>query len=75
MYFLYGSRDVLAAECKNLQDRIELELDGGVIDLPQLEGIVVLNINSWCGGCKIWNNNNGEEHQSKYFVYLLFPVP
>ena len=55
MYFIYGSRDVLEAECKNLHKRIELELDGVKIDLPQLEGVVVLNINSWCGGCQIWD--------------------
>uniref|UniRef100_T2MFN4 Diacylglycerol kinase n=1 Tax=Hydra vulgaris TaxID=6087 RepID=T2MFN4_HYDVU len=58
MYFIYGSRDVLEAECKNLHKRIELELDGVKIDLPQLEGVVVLNINSWCGGCRIWDSSD-----------------
>lgn len=55
MYFFYGSRDVLEAQCKNLHKRVELVLDGQVIPLPQLEGIVILNINSWCGGCKVWS--------------------
>ena len=68
MYFLYGSRDVLQAQCKNLHERVELELDGKVIELPQLEGIVVLNINSWCGGCQIWNNNNEDGTESKYVI-------
>lgn len=54
MYFIYGSKDVIAQECKNLHQRIELELDGKKINLPQLEGILVLNISSWCGGCEIW---------------------
>lgn len=58
MYFIYGSREVFEAECKNLHERVELELDGKKIELPQLEGILVLNINSWCGGCQVWNNNN-----------------
>lgn len=68
MYFMYGSRDVLEAECKNLHERIELELDGRIIRLPQLEGIVILNINSWCGGCQIWNNteNGNTQPQSKF---------
>ena len=60
MYFIYGSRDVIEAQCKNLDRRIELELDGVKIELPQLEGVVILNINSWCGGCQIWTNNNKE---------------
>ncbi len=30
--------------CKNLQKNIELEVDGKVIDLPPIEGLVILNI-------------------------------
>ena len=56
MYFIYGSKDVIAQECKNLHERLELELDGKKIELPQLEGIIVLNISSWCGGCEIWKS-------------------
>ena len=58
MYFIYGSQDVLEPQCKNLDQRIELELDGVKINLPQLEGVVIMNINSLCGGCQIWTNNN-----------------
>ena len=36
---------------------LQLEMDGRKIDLPELEGIVVLNINSWCGGCELWLGN------------------
>lgn len=75
MYFIYGSRDVLEAQCKNLHKRVELELDGHKIQLPELEGIVILNINSWCGGCEIWKNNNGSngtiEPPSRYRLLLL----
>ena len=61
IYFIYGSRDVLEAQCKNLYERLELELDGQSVPLPAVEGIVVLNINSWCGGCQIWDTNeNGD---------------
>lgn len=74
---MYGSRDVLEAECKNLHERIELELDGRIIRLPQLEGIVILNINSWCGGCQIWNNteNGNTQPQSKYVDLILQLIP
>lgn len=56
MYFIYGSKDVIAQECKNLHQRLELKLDGKKINLPNLEGIIVLNISSWCGGCEIWKS-------------------
>jgi len=68
MYFIYGSRDVIEAQCKNLHERLQLELDGQQIALPQLEGIVVLNINSWCGGCKIWNvSETDDQHKASLF--------
>ncbi|XP_028406565.1 diacylglycerol kinase epsilon-like [Dendronephthya gigantea] len=44
IYFSYGVNEVLEANCKNLQEKIQLEMDGKVVELPELEGIVVLNI-------------------------------
>ena len=37
---------------------LQLEMDGKVIELPELEGIVVLNINSWCAGVKMISGND-----------------
>eukprot|EP00794_Sanderia_malayensis_P008826 gene8826-9771_t len=56
MYFIYGSKDVLEQECKNLHERLEVELDGRKVDLTYIEGLLILNIASWCGGCEIWNS-------------------
>ena len=39
---------------------LQLEMDGKKIELPELEGIVILNINSWCGGCELWVNDDQE---------------
>ena len=36
-------------------------MDGRKVELPELEGIVILNINSWCGGCELWASDD-EEH-------------
>ncbi|CAB3996663.1 RNA-directed DNA polymerase from transposon X-element [Paramuricea clavata] len=58
IYFGYGVNEVLEANCKNLQEKIQLEMDGRIIDLPELEGIVVLNINSWCAGVKMISGND-----------------
>ena len=31
-------------------------LDGVELKLPELEGVVVLNINSWSSGCSMWSD-------------------
>ena len=56
-YFGYGTRDIFEGVCSKLNERIALELDGKSIDLPELEGIVLLNINSWSAGCDLWSGN------------------
>uniref|UniRef100_UPI00398EDF0F diacylglycerol kinase epsilon-like n=1 Tax=Pristiophorus japonicus TaxID=55135 RepID=UPI00398EDF0F len=54
IYFFYGTRDCLVQACKDLDQKIELELDGERVALPRLEGIIVLNIAYWGGGCRLW---------------------
>lgn len=39
---------------------LKLELDGERIDLPNLEGIIVLNIGYWGGGCRLWEGMGDE---------------
>ena len=36
---------------------VQLFLDGVEVKLPQLEGVVVLNINSWSAGCTMWTDS------------------
>ncbi|XP_070592106.1 diacylglycerol kinase epsilon isoform X1 [Erythrolamprus reginae] len=60
VYFFYGTKDCLVQECKDLNKKIELELDGEKIDLPSLEGIIVLNIAYWGGGCRLWEGMGDE---------------
>ncbi|GAB1597259.1 diacylglycerol kinase epsilon-like isoform X1 [Argonauta hians] len=64
-YFMYGTKDILDRECHNLQEKLTLELDGRVVELPKLEGLVVLNISSWAGGCRVWEVK-AEEEESEY---------
>ncbi|CAF92675.1 unnamed protein product, partial [Tetraodon nigroviridis] len=58
VYFLYGTRDCLVQECKDLDKRIEL--DGERVELPSLEGIIVCNISFWGGGCRLWEGMGDE---------------
>nr|XP_020639509.1 diacylglycerol kinase epsilon isoform X4 [Pogona vitticeps] len=60
VYFFYGTKDCLVQECKDLDKKIELELDGERIHLPSLEGIIVLNIAYWGGGCRLWEGMGDE---------------
>ncbi|CAL8356420.1 unnamed protein product [Boreogadus saida] len=60
VYFLYGTKDCLVQECKDLDKRIELELDGERVRLPSLEGIIVSNIGYWGGGCRLWEGMGDE---------------
>ena len=41
---------------KNLEKRVILECDGETIPLPSLQGIVVLNIQSFMGGTNFWGS-------------------
>lgn len=59
----YGTKDLLERKCKNLNEKITLEMDGKLIELPELESIIVLNIPSWGGGVDIWNLGNGGPKQ------------
>lgn len=33
-------------------------LDGVELKLPELEGVVLLNINSWSSGCSVWSESD-----------------
>ena len=43
-YAQYGAAEAFSATCTDLQDNIELFVDGKKIELPSLEGIAVINI-------------------------------
>eukprot|EP00088_Acartia_fossae_P033864 TRINITY_DN34740_c0_g1_i2.p1 TRINITY_DN34740_c0_g1~~TRINITY_DN34740_c0_g1_i2.p1 ORF type:complete len:537 (+),score=42.44 TRINITY_DN34740_c0_g1_i2:89-1699(+) len=59
IYFSYGTKDVLERQCQNLNEKLNLYLDGEKIDLPNIESVVVLNIPYWGAGCKPWTLGNG----------------
>lgn len=54
LYLTYGTQQVVERRCQNLQDRLELYLDGVKQDLPEIESVVVLNIPSWGAGVDLW---------------------
>ena len=64
-YLGYGTKDVFESVCHKLNERIAIELDGRAIELPELEGIVLLNIGSWSSGCDMWAGSGLEELPNK----------
>lgn len=41
-------------KCKDLHQNIIVEVDGRQLDLPPLEGVIILNILSWGAGANPW---------------------
>lgn len=55
VYVKMGLRKIVGRKIvKELHKEIKLEVDGKVIDLPALEGIIILNILSWGSGANPW---------------------
>ena len=75
IYLTYGTKDVVYKECKDLDGRLELKMDGQRVDLPQLESLVVLNIPYWGAGVQPWTMGNGnddeENRRNKYSTYIF----
>ena len=64
VYAMIGARKLLPQGkrmCKDLHKDIKLEVDGRKIDLPPIEGIVILNIMSWGSGANIWGPEKDEK--------------
>ncbi|XP_076247982.1 diacylglycerol kinase epsilon isoform X2 [Calliopsis andreniformis] len=55
LYLCFGTQQVVERECKDLDKHIEVYLDQKKIELPSVEGIVILNIPSWAAGVDLWN--------------------
>ncbi|VDK62649.1 unnamed protein product [Onchocerca ochengi] len=54
LFFTFGTKDVLEHACANLDRKIELTVDGTVIPLPPIEGLIILNIPFWGAGVRPW---------------------
>lgn len=42
-------------DCVGLEKKIDLFLDGELVDLPELQAVVCLNIDSWGAGVHLWS--------------------
>uniref|UniRef100_A0A0P4WH02 Diacylglycerol kinase n=1 Tax=Scylla olivacea TaxID=85551 RepID=A0A0P4WH02_SCYOL len=65
IYFTFGTKDVLERECKDLDQRLELFMDGCHVPLPNIESLVVLNIACWGAGVRPWTLGAGGSEAPK----------
>lgn len=64
-YVSAGAGEFIARSAKGISSQIQIECDGRVIQLPsELEGVVVLNINSFMGGVELWKSGSNRGHKS-----------
>ncbi|CAH1781221.1 unnamed protein product [Owenia fusiformis] len=61
-YGVLGGKEILQRTYKNLEQKVILECDGQRIPLPNLQGLVVLNIPSYMGGTNFWGGKKEDEH-------------
>jgi len=55
VYVKMGLRKMMNRKmCKDMNKEIRLEVDGKLIELPPVEGIIILNIFSWGSGASPW---------------------
>lgn len=53
LYLCFGTHQVLQPDCVGLDKSLELYLDGVKVDLPELQSVVCLNIDSWGAGVQL----------------------
>ena len=63
-YVQMGIRKIMnRGICRDFNRLVTLEVDGKRIDLPQIEGIIILNILSWGGGSNPWGSERDDQFQ------------
>ncbi|XP_070143628.1 diacylglycerol kinase theta isoform X2 [Drosophila kikkawai] len=61
-YVKMGLRKIVGRKAvKDLQKELRLEVDGKIVDLPPVDGIIILNILSWGSGANPWGPDKDDQ--------------
>eukprot|EP00529_Nitzschia_sp_RCC80_P008433 CAMPEP_0113469782 /NCGR_PEP_ID=MMETSP0014_2-20120614/16086_1 /TAXON_ID=2857 /ORGANISM="Nitzschia sp." /LENGTH=1176 /DNA_ID=CAMNT_0000362289 /DNA_START=355 /DNA_END=3885 /DNA_ORIENTATION=+ /assembly_acc=CAM_ASM_000159 len=77
-YGFFGAEDIFKASSVNLPNDITLIADGVEVPLPEdSQGIILLNIDSYSGGAKLWANGHKVIRDDGALLdgNLAYPVP
>ncbi|EDW79787.1 uncharacterized protein Dwil_GK17833 [Drosophila willistoni] len=66
LYFCFGTQQVMQPDCERINQKLILHLDNKLIDLPELQALVFLNIDSWGAGCKLCELSNSAEGEVRW---------
>eukprot|EP00794_Sanderia_malayensis_P012297 gene12297-13565_t len=61
VYFKSGLKNMGKSSNLNLQDKIDLEVDGKRITMPNIGGLLIQSISSWAGGSDPWGKEKDEK--------------
>ncbi|XP_076629706.1 diacylglycerol kinase theta isoform X1 [Colletes latitarsis] len=62
MYMTLGLQKLIKRKpLKDFHKEIRLEVDGKLVELPEVEGIIILNILSWGSGASPWGSDTKED--------------
>ena len=64
---LIGGKELLHQTNRDLNRRVRLECDDQIVELPSLQGIVIMNIPSYMAGINFWGS--GENDQVFFFKF------
>ncbi|KAJ8548713.1 hypothetical protein ON010_g10957 [Phytophthora cinnamomi] len=63
-YSQFGAKNFIVRTCAGLPEKIDLVCDGKHIALPEgTEGVILLNINSYGGGSKLWHDDAESDNE------------
>ncbi|XP_053962871.1 diacylglycerol kinase epsilon [Anastrepha ludens] len=66
IYFGFGTQQIVQRDCERIEQKLDIYLDGHLVDLPELQSIIFLNIDSWGAGCKLCDLSNSDAKTKIY---------
>eukprot|EP01102_Stenamoeba_stenopodia_P004973 TRINITY_DN15476_c0_g1_i1.p1 TRINITY_DN15476_c0_g1~~TRINITY_DN15476_c0_g1_i1.p1 ORF type:complete len:596 (-),score=90.75 TRINITY_DN15476_c0_g1_i1:51-1838(-) len=74
-YGIFGAKEFLIEQsCRELPKYMEIEVDGKALDITGLQGVIILNINSYAGGVDVWGKSPSDPYQQPRVDDQMFEI-